>query len=61
LMGVSAHYGYEVLVQILKHRTLATVGAILVAAITYAALLLCLGAIAKEELRHLPIIKKFIR
>ena len=61
LMGVSAHYGYEVLVQILKHRTLATVGAILVAAITYAALLPCLGAITKEELRHLPIIKKFIR
>ena len=61
LMGVSAHYGYEVLVQILKHRTLATVGAILVAAITYAALLPCLGAITKEELRHLPIINKFIR
>ena len=61
LMDAAAHYGYQVLVQILAHRTLATIGAIGLAAATYAVLLPCLGAITKEELRHLPVVKKFIR
>jgi stage V sporulation protein B len=61
LMGVAAHFGYQVLVQALAHRTLATIGAIGLAAVVYAVLLPCLGAINKEELRHLPVIKKFIR
>jgi len=39
---------------------LATIGAIIVAAVVYAVLLPCFGAITKEELKHLPIIKKFI-
>ena len=61
LMGVAAHFGYQVLVQALAHRTVATIGAIGLAAVVYAVLLPCLGAINKEELRHLPVIKKFIR
>ena len=61
LMGVAAHFGHQVLVQALANRTLATIGAIGLAAVVYAVLLPCLGAINKEELRHLPVIKKFIR
>ena len=60
LMGASAHYGYAILVQLLRSSTLATIGAIIVAAVVYAVLLPCFGAITKEELKHLPIIKKFI-
>ncbi|MBQ7882885.1 MAG: polysaccharide biosynthesis protein [Phascolarctobacterium sp.] len=61
LMGVSAHYGYAVLMQLLASKTLATIIAIGLAALVYAVLLPCLGAINKEELRQLPIIKKLIR
>lgn len=59
MMGVAAMEAHGLLAA--SGTVLATVGAMAAAAIVYAALLPALGVLNKQELRQLPVLKKFLR
>lgn len=59
-MGAVAWQSYGLLLPAVGH-AVAAVGAMLGAALFYAALLPLLGAVTKDELRQLPLLKKFLK
>lgn len=59
VMGVVAQEAYSLLAN--GSTVLATVGAMAAAGIAYAALLPALGILNKQELRQLPVVKKFLK
>ncbi len=60
VMGAASHYGYYLLVQQLSPNV-ATLATLMLAVAVYAVLLLCLKVFTKEEMRQLPLMKKFVR
>lgn len=60
LMGMAAMYGNSMLMDFVG-RTGATIGAMLIAVITYCLILFVLGVIRRDEFKYLPVIKKFIK
>lgn len=59
-MGVAAVYGYSIFTSCMG-RIGATLGAMAVAVLTYCLALFVLGVLHREELKTLPVIKKFIK
>lgn len=60
IMGVAAAWGHGLLAQAVS-RNVATIGALLGAVAVYAVLLPLLGAVSRDELAQLPVLKKFIK
>lgn len=59
LMGGAAWWSQQLLVPVLG-MVLATISAMLVAALLYAVLLIMMGALTKQELQQLPVLKKIL-
>lgn len=61
LMGIAVHYLHPLLLGVLPLKALAAVSAIIIAAVLYVVLLLILGITNKQELREMPLIRKFLK
>ena len=61
LMGAAAYYLHPLLLDMLPLKALAAAATIGAAAILYAALLPVFGIADKEELKHMPVLKKFLK
>lgn len=61
LMGIAVHYLHPLLLGVLPLKALASVSAIIIAAVLYAVLLFILGITNKKELWEMPLIRKFLK
>lgn len=61
LMGAAAYYLHPLLLDMLPLKALAAAATIGAAAVLYAALLPVFGIADKEELKHMPVLKKFLK
>ncbi len=60
VMGIASRYGYDILAGQFTPNV-ATMGALVIAVIVYTVLLFCLQVFTKDELRQLPVVRKFMR